>query len=214
MDAVLLDPYNLPYLLTLGAYIFHEMLALRLVLTGAHTGFLVLALTGDHPAGAVWNTLFVAINAGHVARILWSRRSVKFAPEVEALYQRVFTTLGRRRFLGFWNRGRDEASVGPVWLAEGQGPRALGLVVGGTARIEKAGVELNRLGPGRFVAEMGYLNRQPASATVADAGGLVLRCWDYPVLEEIERDEPELWSLLLGVLGREMATKIAEQNPR
>jgi len=212
--AVLLDPYNLPYLLTLGAYVFHEMLALRLVLTGAHAGFLFLALTGGHPAGAVWNTLFVGINAWHVGRILWARRRLRFAPEAEALYRTVFASLTRAQFLEVWNQGEDRTGVTGVWLAEGDRASALGLVVEGTLVIAKGGRELNRLGPGRFVAEMGYLTRQPASASVTAPGPVRLRCWDYPVLERIERDQPDLWSLLQGVLGREMAAKIAEQNPR
>lgn len=212
--AVLLDPYNLPYLLTLGAYIFHEMLALRLVLAGAHTGFLILAVTGSHPAGVVWNLLFLGINAGHAGRLLWARRRLRLPPEAEALYRRVFATLTRRQFLEVWNLGDDRPGVSGVWLAEGERPSALALVVEGEVVIEKGGRELNRLGPGRFAAEMGYLTRQSASATVTAPGPVRLRTWDYPVLERIERGQPELWSLLQGILGREMAAKIAEQNPR
>lgn len=212
--AVLFDPYNLPYLLTLGAYIIHEMLGLRLVLAGAHLGYLVLAVTGGHTAGVFWNVLFLGINLWHAGRLLWSRRRVRFEPAVEALYQGVFSVLTRSEFLQFWNQGEPAGPRSGVWLAEGSPPSALVLVVEGAVTVEKGGAELNRLGPGRFFAEMGYLTRQPASATVRAPEPMTGRTWAYPLLEVLERDHPELWAKLQGVLGREMARKIAEQNPR
>jgi len=208
------DPYNLPYLLTLFAYIIHEMLGLRLVLAGAHLGYLVLAVTGGHMAGIFWNVLFLALNLWHAGKLLWARRKIRFEPTVEALYNETFASLNRREFLEFWNQGE---SVGPqegVWLAEGHAPTALALVTSGTVLVEKNAAKLNQLGPGRFFAEMGYLTRQPASATIRSAEPVTAKLWAYPLLERVERDNPDLWVKLQGVLGREMARKIAEQNPR
>lgn len=212
--SVVLDPYNLPYLLTLGAYIIHEMLGLRLVLAGAHLGFLILALTGGHTAGAVWNTLFLSINLWHALRLLWQRRRIAFEAQTEALYQGTFAALSRSEFLAFWNLGTASGPESGTWLEEGAVPQALVLVTAGTVLVEKGHQELNRLQAGRFFAEMGYLTRQPASATVRSLGPVAARTWPYPLLERLEREDPDLWSKLQGVLGREMARKIAEQNPR
>lgn len=210
----LLDPYNIPYFLTLGAYVIHEMLGLRLVLAAAHMGFLILAVFDQHAAGILWNILFFSINTWHTSRLLWARRKVRFEPVMEELYQTVFSPLTRSEFRQFWNQGDDEVRTGEVWLAEGTEPLSLGLVVEGLVLVEKGGAELNRLQSGRFFAEMGYLTRHPASATIRSSGAVRCRLWPYAVLELLERDHAEFWSKFQGILGREMAQKIAEQNPR
>lgn len=206
------DPYNLPYLLTLGAYVIHEMLGLRSVLAAAHLGYLVLAITGGHQAGVFWNVLFLSINLWHVGRILWARRKITFEAEVEALYQQTFSLLTRLEFRQFWNLGKEAQQQG-VWLDEGQLPDCLSLVVEGQVLVTKGEGELNRLSPGRFFAEMGYLTRRGASATIQSTQVVRCRQWAYSVLEGIERDHTELWAKLQAILGREMAQKIAEQNP-
>jgi CRP-like cAMP-binding protein len=190
------------------------MLGLRLVLAGAHAGFLILAVTGNHPAGVLWNTLFLSINLWHAFGLLWARRSVQFSAGIEALYSSTFRVLPRRDFLEFWNQGQEEGPRTGPWLREGERPDSLFLVVDGTVVVEKDGAELNRLSSGRFFAEMGYLTRQPASASLRSEQPVVVRRWSYALLERWERDRPELWTQLQAVLGREMAWKIAEQNPR
>ncbi len=211
---ILADNYSIPYLLTLFAYIIHEMLGLRLILLGAHAGYFYLAITGNHPAGIFWNGIFIIINGYHVIKIILSRRVIHFEPEVEDLYTSVFSSLSRNDFKTFWNLGKEEILENEIVLAEGDAPTALGLIKSGHVLVEKSGALLNRLGPGRFFAEMGFLTRQKASATIRTVEISVFHFWDYEVLDPFFHKFPDIFHGLQGILGREMAQKIAEQNPR
>jgi len=190
------------------------MLGLRLVLLAAHLGYFVLAFKGPHWTGLFWNAIFLVINGYHIVKILRSRRVIRFEPDVEQLYQQVFKDLGRADFLKFWNLGTAHEVHDSVVLAEGDAQKELCLVFKGSVLVEKGGGLLNTLGPGRFFAEMGYLTRQPASATIRVGDDAVLHAWAYDALDSFTHKYPDIWHSMQGVLGRDMARKIAEQNPR
>lgn len=209
----LTDPYNIAYLLTLLAYIIHDVLWLRVILLGAHTGFLILALIHAHTTGLIWNPLFIAINAYHIAKLAWARRSIRFSPEIEAHYQNAFSLLSRSDMLRFWNMGTEITWEGQTVLEEGKSPGKLIFILEGQLLIKKDGTTLAELAPGRFAAEMAYLTGSPASADVHAKAKVRAQVWDYAILDRIQHKDLDLFSRLQGVLGKELARKVIDRNP-
>lgn len=210
----LADPYNIAYLLTLLAYIIHDVLWLRVVLLGAHTGFLVLSLVHHHTPGLIWNPLFIAINAYHIARLAWGRRTIRFSSEMEYHYKMTFALLSRFDMVRFWTMGREETWHKQTVIEEGKPPHLLIFILEGTLAICKGGKILARLGAGRFAAEMGYLTGAPASADIIAEGPMKARVWDYAVLDRIQHKDLDLFSRIQGILGKELARKVLDNNPR
>ncbi len=74
----------------------------------------------------------------------------------------------RGRDLEEVGRLADEVDVpaGKVLMREGEAAHEFVIVVEGTLRVERAGREIARLGPGQFAGEIGLVDGGPRNATV------------------------------------------------
>lgn len=85
------------------------------------------------------------------------------------------------------------------------------LILGGQARIEKAGKQLASLGAGQYFGEMALLDEQPRTADVKASGAvrcLVLSPWEF---WSAVGDEPEvLRHLLKETVRRIRSTQLSE----
>jgi hypothetical protein len=107
-------------------------------------GFLILAfwafLTLDNfVASVAWLSVFVVVNAVHIARLLYAKRKIRFSTEVQEIYDSCFA-----RFAGFtplefkelWDLGEDRVfESGDTIVREGSDCTQLGFLIGG--RITK-----------------------------------------------------------------------------
>lgn len=159
----------------------------------------------------VMSLLFIAIN-GYQLWVLWQdSRTSDFSSEESFMYEKVFSALKPGEFRRLLRLGRYHGvAIGTPWVRLGAPVSSVALLVAGEAAVILDEAVVSRLKPGDFVGEMGYITRQPASATVQAGAGLRLFSLDYAVIDELAAKSPELHVKLTGILGRDVATKLRD----
>lgn len=208
-----IDLLSLGYAVTLAAYLVRDVLPLRALLALAALIMLGFGWRAELTSMMVWNTLFVAVNAGHLALIIYERRPIRFpSEEARRAWEEVFRILTPQEFLSLWNRGERLESETGVLCRGGARPAWLWLLVSGELRIEQEGELLTRLPPWHLVGEMSFINDSPASADVVIREPVVLVRWPRSELERLMRRQPELGRKLNGAIGQDLVRKLARHN--
>jgi hypothetical protein len=203
---------NAGYLLMLAAFLVRDILWLRTILIFAQSSLALYGLFIDRLPMVYWNGLFVVINTLWVIKIIRERRPVRIPPELDDLYQSLFSVMTPREFLEFWGRGAARDLAGQPVIREGESQRELFLILDGGAGVMKGNSELARLGRGAFIGEMSFLTGQPASADVKGNNTLRVMVWDQSDLRQWKSRRPQIFMKLQGVLGSDLVEKIRAAN--
>lgn len=206
-----MDPFwllNLGYAINLLALTVRDVLWLRTVLLPAQLSFLVWGATLGYASTVAWNIVFIGINFFQIVRILMERRPIELPPDLDDIYERLFSEMKRREFLLFWETGtlrriRDERII-----EEGARPRELMLVVSGDVEVVKGGRTIAKLSRGSFLAELSFLTQEPASADVRAVGEVELNSWNQRKLHRLGKINPDLSLKIQRILGRDVTDKI------
>lgn len=206
-------------------FLVRDVLWLRLLASIAYGLFATVAfIREDGPAWTHvgWYTAFMAINGAHGAWLTYERQLLRLSDEEHRLRDLVFRSLDplavkRLMRAGTWL----DLPPGEIMTREGLPARHLFLIASGEARISVSGTEIARIGPGRFVGEIGFLRAGPATATtVAEPGGADrrtrLRCLAWPQRElrrRLERDDA-MRTTLYAAIGADLSAKVADDNVR
>ncbi len=163
--------------------------------------------------GPLWTLMFYSamnmlINFVMIGLILRDQRHSTMSDNDMKLYQGfgAMTPGDFRRLtrIGGWNK----ASEATVLTKEGEPVKALHYILDGGITIIKAGREIP-VDPKMFVGEIAYLKNTPASATVTVAPGTTFITWPYEALNKLTEKNPELKQSLMGLLGSDLAHKVA-----
>lgn len=165
----------------------------------------------DQPVLAAWELLFLAINTYHIVILFRERRPLKLLPGLQAIHESVFLDFSPRDFLKFWNFGSERLYQNSTIIREGETPSELMFIVSGNAAIVRRGKTIVQLGPGQFVAEMSFLTKEPASATVRARGDVNCRVWSNQTLADLESVDPNVTAKLKTILGRDLSQKLADR---
>ena len=199
---------NLGYGLMLAGLLARDILWLRLILMSGQACLCIFALlTGAHNA-AVWNALFVLINAVQSVLVWRERREIRLPDTLELLYSKRFKTMLRSDFLKLWTIGSDKRLADAPLLEAHQDNDRLYLVCEGTAAVWVRGKRVAALKPGAFVAEMSFLTNEPTSADVRAEGELVCRYWTRFQLDRLQLKSPRLWNQLQAAIGHDLVGKL------
>jgi CRP-like cAMP-binding protein len=205
---------NLAYVLMLLAFLTRDVLYLRGLLVVAQGLVVVYTWRAGVPVIAVWNVLFVSINAWMALQVLRERRAVTLPADLQALHERHFSALTPQEFLDWWRKGRRE-TLGPQRLtAAGARPDWLYFLLAGTVRVSREGTTLVELPAGYFVAEMSLLTDQPANADVEAAGPVEVMRWATTDLRDLRARKPAMWTKIQSVIGLDLVEKIHLQERR
>lgn len=217
---------HLGFALSALGFLVRDILWLRLLAILGYSVFCVFQLTrAEGPAWnfLFWYALFMAINGGHAAWLIYERQLVRLSDEECRLRDLVFRALDplavkRLMRAGIW----VDLPADEVMTREGLPARHLFLIADGEARVIAAGTEIARIGPGRFVGEIGFLRTGPATATALAAppaggdGPPRLRClaWPQPDLHRRLARDDAMRTTLYAAIGSDLAAKIAADNVR
>lgn len=78
---------------------------------------------------------------------------------------------------------------------------------GGSTRVRS-------IGQGAIVGEIAYLTGQPNNADVICEQAAFVLCLGEAAISDIERTDPDLTALMMGIFGRSLAVKPAQSNSR
>lgn len=109
-----------------------------------------------------------------------------------------------------------DAADGDVLMRDGEVSGRLYLLVSGAlAIVHEAGghrLDLGRCRPGAWIGEVGVIDGGPASATVLASGPCRLLRIDHARFEQIAHDRPEVASVLLRHVTRQLAERVAASS--
>jgi CRP-like cAMP-binding protein len=140
--------------------------------------------------------------------ILRERHALKVPAELREFYEQTFAALTPGEFLKIWKLGAIETRADQVLVREGERSEQLFFLLDGEVRVEKAARTLARLGRGRFLAEMGFLTGEAASADARAMGSVRYMAWNSGRLRQLRSSSPLLWTKLLSALGKDLVNKI------
>lgn len=207
------DFLHLAFGLNFLSLFMKDILQLRFLALGSQTTFLLVGISRANMTIVLWQTLFIAINLVRTIMVLWERREIRFSPEVEAIFQTHFPTFSRHEFQLLWFSGREKSfSPGESIITQGKVPECLWFLYSGGAEVFRDGQKIARMESGHFVGEMSLLTGQPASADVRVTDAVVVREWSRETLLKFQATRPLLWIKIQGRLGRDLVTKLWNQN--
>lgn len=162
-----------------------------------------------------WNVVFLTINAARILLLLKERWSARLDELQVELWETIFPGLTRVEFnklirVADW---RDEPE-GATLARQGEPLGTLQLVYSGRCGVEVDGQLEAEVADGAFVGEMSFTTHQPASATVTCQTPTRVLAWPREALERLLERNPGLKVSLQGVLGVDMARKLASSSLR
>ena len=199
---------NVGYGLMLAALLTRDILWLRLILMAGQLCLCVYAVQNNVLNAAVWNALFVIINAAQSLLVWRERRDVRLPDTLETLYQARFKIMRRSEFLRLWNLSSEQRIESGRLITTGDTNDRLYLVADGEVVIRVRGHEMARLGRGAFVAEMSFLTLEPTSADVDVDAPMTCRYWTRAQLDRLSQRHPKLWNNLQAAIGHDLVGKL------
>lgn len=203
------------------AFLVRDILWLRLLAILSYGVFCaVAAARADGPAWSfiAWYALFIAINGGHAAYLFYERSLVRLNDEECRVRDLVFAALDpvtTKRLLraGTWH----DLPPGEFLTHERRVAKHLVLIAHGEVTVRVGNAEITRLGPGRFVGEIGFLTSGPATATAqvssdGECGKLRCLAWNQRKLRKRLAHDDALRSVVYAAIGADLSAKIADDN--
>jgi len=205
---------HIGYSLMLWALLARDVLWLRSILIFAQGTLAQYAYdTGLHSI-AFWNWLFVLINIVWVIRILRERHTVELPAELVPIYEKHFAALTPPEFLRLWSWAERKTASDVKLVTKGSHPIALYFLLNGVATVSQNGIEIAKISPGAFAAEMSLLTGEPTTADVIAQGEIEYMAWPMERLTRIRGRNPVLWTKIQSVIGLDLVEKIAQASKR
>lgn len=207
----------LPYLVHLAAltylvcFLFRDQVYLRaFAIIGDGLYALFYLGTIEDPLWAMaYSLLNMVVNIVMISRLLHDRRERPLDDQALLLYQQ-FTGMTPGDFRRLLARGHWMEIDAPTRLCEeGQGLERLYYVVAGEITITRSGREIPAIAP-RFIGEIAWLQKTPATATVSVAAGSRVIWWPATVLTELTTRHEGLRQSLAGLISSDLARKVAQ----
>lgn len=161
----------------------------------------------------LWNSLFVVVNAAHLALSKWRTRDVKLGALEDFLAKTVlmnFPPAEVRSFTALSAEG--ELPAGKQLIQEGTKISHLFCILKGEVDVMVKNKRVAGLGPGRFVGEMSLLTRSSTRADVVAAKDLRLLVWTHESIEKWVDSDASRLGLLQSALGTQVVEELLRQQ--
>ena len=204
---------HIAYLTTFIALAIRDVLFLRIILSFANILQIVYQYGyNNNPDIAIWNGLFLIINAIQVVKLIRERSPIKLPDEINDIYKNKFSDMTQREFLYFWNLGSQKDTTDSRLIKEGDYQKSLFLILSGNAQVSRDGRVIATLHRPEFVGEISFITREPASADVDTKTKLYYIEWDQKELRRVKESNPTFWTKLNQILGEDLAKKIKHNS--
>ncbi len=163
-----------------------------------------------HLANARSGSDNVTVTVTHATAAATDLRATRMQRTLAALAEvRIFHQLSYKEKAAVMAIASDRAYASGDWvLREGDAGAEMFVVLEGEVKIERASVELARLGPGGHFGEMAVMDYAPRSADVRAAAPTRLLVLSQTALTSLMRSDPVLGVKLLWALGQELSLRL------
>ncbi len=191
--------------------IIKDELWLRVALLVTSVGFVAWGfMIDDGIVAIVANSLFVALSARHIVRLMRQRRPVALSADQQSVHEALFSTMSTNQFALFWAFGRSAETEGPeVLTSVGQPVELISVVIDGTVLVITPTATIDRHGP-TIVGEISFLRGPTATAPadVVSSPGARLHQWETAQLRMLERTHPDLALPFMAGLSATAASRV------
>ena len=203
---------HLSYFLNATALLMRDILLLRLVAIVAAICNLSFAWFGGAEPNwitAFWQTLFIAINTGWSARLIFERRVRKFSEQERELFQTVFRQFGPGEFMKLMRLAEWRiVPEGEVLTRAGEPLDEVLLIYNGAVEGRRPGGRSVELRDGAFIGEMSYIRGGGASADVVVTTATRVIVWKKAALRALLARNPAMRSTMHAVLAEDLTAKL------
>ena len=199
---------HLGYLFTFLALSIKDVLWLRIMLALAQVLLGVYQLSENQLEIVFWNAIFTIVNIYHIIRIINDRKIVYIPKEIKDIYENIFNDFTTKEFMNFWNLGTYKISADSLLIKEGEKQKNLYLILSGDVSVKRHNEVLNKLGRGKFVAEMSLITNEPASADIYSVKEIKYISWNQGELRHLQDSNKDLWIKLHNILSKDLIEKI------
>jgi len=156
----------------------------------------------------LWNALFAAVNAFHLAFYRWRAREVTLDPLEDFLFKTVLANFPPAEVRSFVALGAEgDLPASSILIRENTEIQHLFCVLKGNVDVLMNGNIVAKLGPGRFVGEMSLLTRSQTRADVVASSDAKLLAWTHESIDKwVDGDAARL-----GYLQTAMGTQVVEE---
>jgi hypothetical protein len=196
------------YVLNIVSFMFRSMLWLRLGVLIATVGFVVFSFFYGNNAMVFWNSVFVAVNAYQLVRLVLEMRRLDLGPELEAIRSAVFSAMSRRDFLHFWELGNGFETDSGFLTRESSPQGTMYFLIEGELDVVKDGKVIAKVQHNHFVGEMSFMTGDPASADTRPSGKVRVHEWSQAKVHSLQHKKPHIFNALLTILGRDLSSKL------
>tara|TARA_A100001011_G_C14319281_1_gene849646 strand:- start:2230 stop:2883 length:654 start_codon:yes stop_codon:yes gene_type:complete len=203
---------HLGYLFTFLALSVKDMLRLRIILAIAQIlSGLYQAQVGRYDV-VLWNGIFTIVNVYHIIRIINERKIVLIPDEIKDIYEKIFSNFTSKEFMNFWSLGNYNNSSNSLIIKEGEKQNNLLLILNGEVTVKRGETILNKLGRGKFIAEMSLITNEPATADIYSNENIKYISWNQNELKHFQVSNKNLWIKLHNILSKDIIEKIKTIN--
>ena len=203
---------HLGFIFTFLALSVRDMLRLRIILAIAQILAGVYQVMIGRYDVVIWNAVFTIVNIYHIVRIINERKVVFIPEEIKDIYENIFGDFTTKEFMNFWNLGNYKNSSNSLIIKEGEKQNNLLLILDGDVTVKRENQILNKLGRGKFIAEMSLITNEPATANIYSNKNVRYISWNQDELKHFQVSNKDLWIKLHNILSKDLIQKIKSTN--
>jgi Popeye protein conserved region len=197
---------NAANVLYLASYSVRDILWLRILTVIGALLLIPYYLLQPAPLMAAigWSTVFIAINAYWIVRLIVERRPVHLTPDEERLRKLSFPSLTAREALNLFGLGawEDIPSGGSI-VKHDLDQKRFSVILRGMADVQSSGKTIAELGDGQFVGVIDLCaDRVPIDVIVRQPAHIM--CWPVQTLKTFLADRPDVALALQRSIGLEL----------
>ena len=202
--------------LTAMSFLLRDILWLRILAICANVMIGVAAyryLPEPRWEAVAWSSIFASINVGHSIWLIYERHMQRFTEDEQRLFDTAFQALDKVQVRKLFRSGEWKTfDEGGILATQGAHSDYLVLICTGEADVRLGERVVRRLGCGKFVGEIGFVSRTPATATVVAAEPSRCLIWDVKHLRKLLARKAEIRNVFHAAIGQDLAEKLAAHN--
>lgn len=204
--------YSIAAVFSMAAYIFSNILWLRVFLIVAAVLYIISGVIMDLTSMAGWNFVYLLINLYHTGLLLLNKSTVLLPDEIKDVYKSAFTSLTTREFKKLIMMNPFETLSHERVISEGETTNKLFFLLSGEASVWKAGKSIASISPGDFIGEMSFMSNQFASADVNANNTIRVAYWTHDDLNKLNQKNNRIYNKFLNIVGCDLVKKLNRNN--